>query len=290
MVVTRRMLMQWAGLAAVPLAGSPLAAGEREYVCQYRARATVLMLSVPLLHRENVGSGYLRVAEREENGKRRLRLEFGAGSLPERAAGLNRLGMFEETIVEAGETLESALYFGFMTASNEKDLGEAKTALQAGAASTFTTIRGQIAGGKLSNRLLKIRDLPAISWANREELRTAIRERLADETNREAQLVTSTLTEAPCSPFLHAMRCAMRCRDAQSHARFLHSGKVHLLRTSRKASEKAGVTEMEGRIFDGGGKELSHFKLWFEENGAAKGPLRFEFRPRSFLRLSFERV
>lgn len=96
------------------------------------------MLSVPILVRDNFGGGYLRMAEKKEQGKRRLSLEFGAGSDPERAAWLNRLGVFEESIVSVGEQLESALYFGFMTTSTEKEVGEARTALDGKAATAFT--------------------------------------------------------------------------------------------------------------------------------------------------------
>ncbi len=286
--MTRRELLQWATLAGLP--ASRATGVEREYTRQYRAKATVLLLGVPLLHRENVGSGYLRVAEREVAGKRQWRLEFGAGSLPERAAGLDRLGLFEETILEGGAGVESAQYFGFMTASNERDLGEAKRALQNGEATTYTAIRGQIGRGRLENRLLKIRDLPASGWANRERLKQVIQARLADETNREAELLTAVMAEEPWSPFLNAMRCAMEGREAEQTCRFVHNGKPHRLRTTKKKLEAAGQMEMEGQIHDGGGKQLSQFKVWFEENGVERGPVRFEFRPRTFLRLSFERV
>lgn len=285
MRLSRRDILR---MAPAAVAGTAWAAGI-DHTAQYRARATVLVLSVPLLHRDNVGSGYLRVAESEEGGKRRLRLEFGAGSLPERAAGLNRLGVFEETVVTAGEQVESARYFGYMTASNEKDLSQARSALQQGGSNAFTAIRGTIEGRQVSNRLLRLGDLPVAGWAEREKLTEQIRARLADESTSDGHS-RMTSRDEPCSPFLYAVNCAMRSSAETCAKSFVHNGAIHRLRTVRKGVDKAGVTEMEGRIENEGGKELSAFRLWYEGAHVERGPLRFEFRPRSFLRLTFERV
>jgi hypothetical protein len=289
MSMLRRSFLRLAGLMAAPAmaARSPEV---RAYGCQYRARATVLMLSVPLLHRDNVGSGYFRVAESLEGGKRQLRLEFGAGSIPARAAGLNRLGVFEERIVESGDLLESAQYFGYMTASNEKDLQEARAALHTNGTSSFTAIEGRIEKGRASNLLLKIADVAGGDWAKREELTAEIRARFAVASGAETRTSSVETNESPCSPFLYAVNRAMKDTAGSCTNRFLHNGKIHHLKTTRKRCAEAGVTELEGRIQDEAQKELSSFRLWFEPDQAERGPLRFEFRPRSFLRLTFERV
>ncbi|MBI2686460.1 MAG: hypothetical protein HYX27_09105 [Acidobacteria bacterium] len=281
--------MRFAALLAAPAAQATPNQEGRTYSCQYRARATVLLLSVPLLHRDNVGSGYFRAVESEGSGKRHLRLEFGAGSLPDRAAGLNRLGVFEETIVESGDSIESALYFGFMTASNEKDLTEARAALHGSGTVSFTAIRGRIERGRVSNHLLRIRDLPATEWGQREKLMADIRARFASSSDLHGHASTSPSDE-PCSPFLYAVSRAMRNKAASWTARFVHNGQMHRLKTTRKSNGEPGVAELEGRIQNDTGKELSSFRLWFETDRAERGPIRFEFRPRSFLRLTFERV
>lgn len=289
MPMLRRDLLRLAGMMGMPAAATR-SLDVRAYACQYRARATVLMLSVPLLHREDVGSAYLRVSESSEGGKRQLRLEFGAGSLPDRAAGLNRLGIFEEMVVESGELFESAHYFGFMTASNEKDLHEARAALHGSGSSSFTAIRGRIERGKVSNHLLKIKDLAVGEWGKREQLTAEIRARFADSSSAATQTTSVESNDPPCSPFLYAVNRAMRDTTGSSTNRFLHNGKIHHLKTTSKVGAEAGVTELEGRIQNEARKELSSFRLWFERDRAGRGPLRFEFRPRSFLRLTFERV
>ncbi|MFN0106216.1 MAG: hypothetical protein ACKV2U_29515 [Bryobacteraceae bacterium] len=282
MNVSRRRILSWFFLPAA-VRGAP----ERVVTAEYRAKATVLLFSLPLFHRANVGTGYLRVGEREEGEKRHLRLEFGAGSLPEKAAGLNRLGIFEETVVERSNRVESAEYAGFMTTSKEKDLNEAKSALASGDALTFTAVRGSIKGGVFSSRLLRVTGLPAKTWVNRDELKSHVLSRLAESGGEGRQ--NAPLGGEPCSPFLYAVREAMRTTAANDTRRFAHNGKIHRLRT-KKSQARQGEMEMEGKIDDEKGAELSSFKLWFAADKPQAGPLRFEFRPRSFLRLRFERV
>ena len=287
MEILRRTFLRWAGLAALPAAAARIPEA-RVYECQYRARATVLMLSVPLLRRDEVGSGYFRMAESLEAGKRELRLEFGAGSIPARAAGLNRLGIFEERIVESGSLLESAHYFGFMTASNEKDLHEAQAALRRGGSGSFSAIQGRIERGRVSNLLLRVGGLTVGDWTKREVLTTEIRARLS--AAGEAPATNSTRDEELCPPFLYAVSRAMRSTAETFSQRFVHNGKLHHLESERQRCAEPGVSELLGRIQDGGRKELSTFRLWYATDHPEQGPLRFEFRPRSFLRLTFERV
>ena len=225
-------LLRYASLSAVLLRLSSANA----IAVQYRAHATVLLLGVPILRRDNVGSGYLNVREKETGNQRRIRLEFGAGSLPTRAAGLNRLGIFEEDVVESstGE-VESAAYFGYMTTSNEKDLKQATDALEKGGEVSYSAIRGNIEKGKLWNRLMKVRDNSKAGWEDRTRLTPLIRARLNEESPADAQHATASMEGLPCGTFLHAIRGAMRSQSPKSHARFVHNGKVHQLRTDRKS-------------------------------------------------------
>src|SRR5580693_7962718 len=58
-------------------------------------------------------------------------LQFAAGSDPERARGLNRLGLMREVVVEQGARLLKTSYAGFMTSSPEKSLDQGRQALNA---------------------------------------------------------------------------------------------------------------------------------------------------------------
>src|SRR5262245_2301 len=135
-----------------------------------------------------------------------------------------------------------------MTASNERDLHEARTALHGSGSNSFTAIQGRIEGGKVSNRLLRIKDLPVGDWGKREQLTAEIRARFADSSRSESQTKSFESNEPPCSPFLYAVNLAMRDRTGSCKNRFLHNGKVHYLRTTSKSATEPGVIELEGRI------------------------------------------
>jgi hypothetical protein len=112
---------------------------------RYRADATVLLLGVPVLHRDAVGAG--SVIWREfDAGATRL-LEFNGFSSPERAAGLNRLGFIRE-LRRTGHS-DDCIYFGLMTASPEESSETARKALHSTAKEqAYTAIEGRIGAGR----------------------------------------------------------------------------------------------------------------------------------------------
>src|ERR1700728_202736 len=67
---------------------------------RYVANATITLFSVPLIARSCVGSGYAVVEEASNADGRTLSMQFGAGSYPHNARGLNRLGFIQEAVVE----------------------------------------------------------------------------------------------------------------------------------------------------------------------------------------------
>lgn len=258
------------------------------HVTEYRATATILLLSIPLFSRDGVGGGYFRFEESSLGAEKQVRLEFAAGSVPERAAGLSRLGMFEELIVESGGSLKSAAYFGFMSASGEQNLEQAKAALKQNVPGSFTAIRGRIQAGRIWNRLIRINGLPQANWTARQTLAHEIRARMEAQTGGETQ-VESGPGQAPCT-FLYAVRRAMAAREPVTEQHFVHNGELLVLRTTLRAERDRKESRVSGQIRAKGGKELSSFQLWFDPAAAIPVPLRFEFRPRSFLRLRFDRT
>jgi hypothetical protein len=177
-----------------------------------------------------------------------------------------------------------------MTASTEKNLDQARSALRSNSAQSFTAIRGRLEAGRLSNRLLRIADLASRAWADREELTARIRARFDEPPVAGGSSDTTSTGGVRCGTFLYAVHCALRAGDGPSERPFIHNGRIHLLRTERKESGQPGVALLEGWIRSPEGKHLSNFRVWFEKREQAGYPLRFEFRPRSFLRLTFERV
>jgi hypothetical protein len=268
---------------ALLLPGRGAFAGHARH-CEYRAKASVLVLSIPILHRDNVGAGFLRIEEWEGQGERNLRLEFGAGSLPERAAGLNRMGLFEEAVHERGGTPDRAEYFGFMTSSPEENIEQAKAALKSGA-SGISAVRGRIEGGRIVNRLSRMAGIGQSGWARWREVAAEARDRIGTGQGVDSERSTAGQT---VHTFLHAVNAAMR--DGGSAKRlFVHNGEICRLETETAAEPQDGLRRITGKISKPGSRSATSFRVWFEP-GPSPVPLRFEFRPRSFLRLSFERV
>lgn len=284
--MTRRNLLGLLGWLSA--SASESRAGEALF--HYRAKATILMLSVPLYTRESVGGAYLRVTERGSGAERRIDLAFAAGSLPERVAGMKRLGVFEESIVEQSGVLARASYFGFMTASNEKNLEQARAALKENeAAGNVTAIRGRIDGRWVWNRLARLSGLAAVGWEQHRSLSVEVR-RLLETSHGEEREIEAAPAQCPHT-FLYAVHRAMRA-SGPVEQNFVHNGELLTLRTepSGAASEGGAAVPLTGRILHLSGKPLSSFQLWYDPHAAVLAPVRFEFRPRSFLRLSFERV
>lgn len=299
MLPTRREVLGiLAAMAGFRAWGKP-AAGAAMF--EYRARATVLVLSLPLLSRDGVGDAYLRMEERELGQNREVRLSFGAGSLPERAAGLNRLGVMEESVLECGGEIRSASYFGFMTASPEADAEQARAALREKGPAAITAIRGRIEGRKIRNRLLRVAGVANSRWAERQALAAEIQRRLEDRGGTETEVAIQE-AQAP-GTFLYAIRCVMRAEEAKHTKYFVHNGEVLRLETERKLDrgqgagmvrrglvESAEVWAVTGKIYGRTGKGVSEFRVWYEAGAANPAPVQFEFRPQPFLRLAFERV
>ena len=73
----------------------------------YRATAYINLLSITIFSRADVGGGYASVEETGEGGREQVVLKFVSGSSPERAHGLNRLGLMQEVVrAQSGEKPE----------------------------------------------------------------------------------------------------------------------------------------------------------------------------------------
>jgi hypothetical protein len=82
---------------------------------RYRANATITLLSIPLVSRADVGSGYTLIEQTSGPAGNTVAIQFGAGSYPGRAHGLNRLGYIQEVLVEKSTgSLAECAYFAFM--------------------------------------------------------------------------------------------------------------------------------------------------------------------------------
>jgi hypothetical protein len=271
-------------------------------VHHFQAHAVILLLGVPVYRRRDVGGAWFRIAESAGPGHRLVHLQFAAGSLPSRAAGLNRLGYLEEEVRIGQSDGPWASYFGAMTASKEETYDEARKAVatQGAAAQIFVAMRGEIRRTTMRNCTANVSVEHPVGWPDVGALVSKCRDRLASLPNSEAPSQSATT-------FLYALYSAMQS-GKERVTPFLHSGKQYILRARVRpdpkqgrefhrqgmAGEAASVHLLDGQIhaaLAGGrpGPQTSSFQLWFDQAGADPKPLRFDLKPRAFLRLSFER-
>jgi hypothetical protein len=250
-----------------------------------------------------VGKGHARHVINDSSGRSVHDLEFAAGSLPERAHGLNRLGMIRETVAEGGSGILEASYFGFMTASKEESLGEAKKALNNPATqSMFVAIEGQSRPGEAHSRRARFYADARRGWNEYEHLEreAAAAVRNPAQASGENRFQSGT-ADAAAPTFLFALCRAVSAGEAQMKQTFVYSGALHELTTSKKSDPRAGrrfaerglvsqpesVIALSGTIRNLLTGDKTPFRIWTEKTGRSV-PLRIEYQPRSFLQLALE--
>ena len=297
--MTRRALARLLGWALLPPAMRRGSSGDFSRERRYRADAQVLVLSLPILRRSGVGGGSVVWREwREPAGPIRL-LEFTGYSNPERAAGLNRLGLIRETSRGERNAIRESSYFGVMTASPEESAAEAHKALQSTATeAAYTAIRGRIAGGQVETATAHFTGPARLSPDRRNELFARAEQALSTAPKKPPEFRANGAIPAL---FLHALADALRTPEL-GQTQYVYNGRLYRLwvrhtadpRTAAYFRERgiiragAGVVRVAGKVRrEAGGKE-TEFRLWIEEGAAQPVPLRIDFQPKSYLRLVFE--
>jgi hypothetical protein len=268
----------------------------------YRADAQVLLLGIPVLRREGVGGGSARWHEFESGGLTRL-LEFSGYSLPEHAAGLNRLGVIREMLRNPGRPDLECIYFGVMTASPEESAEDARKALHSAAKEQmYTAIQGRITGSETETAIAHFLAPSAIHGGHSTELVMRAQQVLLADP----QPAPATRGEAGSLPFLQTL-AHLRMQPDGRDGRYTYGGKTYRLQLARAADPKsteyfrgrkligdsARVVRVSGRLRreasgkDQGGKEID-FRVWISTSGERALPLRIEYQAKAYLRLVFE--
>jgi hypothetical protein len=263
---------------------------------RYRADAQVVILSIPLLHRAGVGGGRVGWRETDSNGASLRLLEFLGYSDPKRAAGLNRLGFIRELVRVSDNHVSEALYFGLMTSSPEESAEDARKALHPTASEvTYSAIEGRMAPGNATTAGAHFMASAKLSASQSGELEGLAR-----------QALTSAAVKAPefdphraVSPFLETM-AELLSAPHRDEGRYVYGGRLYRLWLHRAPDPKAteyfrerhmaagNIIRVAGKLRrEAGGKEWE-FRLWAEEGAARPIPLRIEYQPKSYLRLTFE--
>lgn len=270
--------------------------------CPYRIDAAVVLLAIPLFSRRSVGGAFVRVEEFGPRDGRSLLLEFGAGSEPGRARGLNRMGYIREVIRERQGDPEEAAYFGFMASSPEESFEQARRALaeSGGALSPYTAIDGHLSCGRVRTSIRRML-LPArYTWADRDRMLGQVR----DAFHSGEPQVSEAACPHPPMTFLYALWKLARSSDQRTSCGYSFNGEAYrlaahksvdvrmgrILMQRRLVNEPAGVVLLRGETVNVASRRRTPFQLWLDGSAPSPLPLRAEFQPRSYLRLSLERV
>jgi hypothetical protein len=288
----RECLQTLAALLCPGLAGAARLAAR---AVSYRADAVILLFGLPIFSRAGVGSGFAEAwPETDDDGAWQF-LRFAGWSWPERAHGLDRAGYMEESVRLRQGCLVSARYFGVMTRSAEQTEEQARRALAArGPVQSFAAIEGASLA-ESQESVSAAFDYPRgggeRSW--RDLLETA-RRRLGDARKR-VSANPADASGAPEPTFLYALVRAMQSPERRLKRSFVYGGrqlwldaeKAEDARASRDLAAGAPVFKLTGALRARHGDALAVFHIWFEASSVI--PLRIDYQPRSFLRLSFVR-
>lgn len=265
------------------LLGSHPAGSVKRYLRPFQATATILVLGVPIFKRKDVGSGCASVETGSSGDQTVTALQFAAGSKPERARGLNRLGLMREVAVEQDARLLETSYAGFMTSSPEKSLDQGRQALNPAANEMPCTLgSGESERGRTELAVRRFTLPGATRWTDAPTVLNSLEKDSPDSNTRHA---TSAL--GPSATFLYAVHRAALEDASSARRQFCHNGKLLELITEKHRPSPT-VVQMAGSIRDQSGAELSRFSVWFDAGDPSGIPNRIEFRARPFLRLTFE--
>jgi len=245
---------------------------------RYRMDATILLLGAPIFTRQAAGGGYASVEISRDRAERAVALQFAAGSDPARAHGLNRFGILREALVLRGAVTELS-FAGLMTRTREESLEQGRKALVApDGGSEGVVARGRTLGSTIQTWIDPIDLAPDSNWSN-------LNETLSDALRREPRTPARETISADSTTFLHAMHSAAFSQDPIYRRQFTHASKAYWLETRRHPDRPL---ELAGAIHDLAGARCAEFRTAYAAGDPSGIPIRIEYRPRSFLRLTFE--
>jgi hypothetical protein len=252
---SRRSILRLLSSALLPWASGK--STESAAFAHYRAHATISLLSVPIFSKQDVGGAVLQVEQRAARNAETVAVQFCAGSWPDR-------------IVESN-------YLSFMTSSPEKNLAQAKQSFVESKSVSFSADHGRTAEGEYTSVVDHIALSGARTWFDCRQVADSLKQSFS-------QAAPHKRTGGALATFLYAARDAV-LRRVPCQIEFLHAAKIY-----RLTSAWPNPALMEGTIRDDSGHVTSQFKVQIDRNDPTAMPLYFEFRPKSFLTLRFQRT
>jgi hypothetical protein len=251
---------------------------------RYVVNATVILGVIPIFIRNRAGGAFLTIEEAVTGDCGTVALQFGAGSWPDRLKGFNRFGLTQEVVKLDRCRIAETAYLSFMTSSRESNFSQAEQAFRSAAEHLPLTVAyGQSNAAGSTSGIRHETVAATFSWSDCPTLMDELRSRIA-RTSAHAAPPSSGLV---LPTFLYAVRHALR-NPSRVPVFYTHNAEVYCLKIQPQGQNRSGETVVTGQISRPGVRAESEFKLWTAPGSDPDLPLRIEFRPKSYLRLTLE--
>lgn len=270
---------------------SPAPVTPRNSSRTYRADAIILFLGLTIFRRAGVGGGKASVETEGEGASLRRTLFFAAGSDPKRAHGLSRLGWMREIIVGPPPKPTEVSYFGVLTSSPEESLDGARKSMAApqSGRSIFSAVSGRNTPGHSRSALTHFEFSTGALWSDRSLLDHAQSVFQSNVQWRETAWPQSP--EQPPPTFLHLFETLVKQRARRAAGKYVYNEQEFLMELlTPQGPDREQLLPVRGKIRNLQTGRETAFRLWLENTPDSVVPVRIEFQPRSFLRLTFEAV
>jgi len=269
--------------------GNSASPGSRPGLRRYRADAVILLLGIPVYKRSGVGNGQVSVEETGEGAEARRTLFFAAGSDPKRALGLARLGWMREAAHGPEPIPAETEYFGVLSSSPEESLDSARKSVAAPPAgrSLFAAVNGRHTA-RLSRSALAHFEYPSgAGWSDRGLIEKAQSAFAAATVWRETAW-PNWPDQAPPT-FLFQLERLLKQRAKCAGAYVYNEQEYRLeLDAPQQGGPPDRLLAIKGSVRNQRTGNRTLFRVWLENSPDSLIPVRIEFQPRSFLRLTFE--
>ena len=268
----------------------------------YRIDATVLLpllfTSVPLVTRDAVGIGSFTAWDSPTDENARVRAyEFFAVSFPERARGLNRLGLVREILWLTPQGADQTAYFGVISSDWETHKGAGQALDQEEDLQRYSIIDGFTRASMAANTMLHLNI--AGRWTSATALYDEVRRRWEGQEPAFTRELSNRERGSYGEPlgFLGALQRSLRTvvadvaagedpRKNHRYQTYVHNGRVlrfelrvvgrdigraERYRQGGWLGNPATLRRLEYRILDDRGGELERFKLWVELDAGRVG-------------------
>jgi hypothetical protein len=259
------------------------------FVRVYRTDAVILLLGLPIYRRAGVGAAKAALEETGAGPDLRRTLFFAGGSDPKRARGLSRLGWMREVVAGPAAAPSDISYFGVLTSSPEESLENARKSSDPPAGrSLFDAVSGRNTVGRSRSAITQFDFASSAAWSDQALIDRAQSLFRGDVKWRDTSWPNSPQQAPPT--FLLQVASLLKQRAKRASGRYVYNEQEYLLELEAHGPGRDRLLPFRGKIRNLRTGYETKFKVWLEDGSESIVPVRIEFQPRSFLKLTFEAV